>query len=495
MLVNAGSLVGTTAVTSILGFAYWWLAARRFLPEQVGIASASISAMMLLGSLCMLGFGTLLITELPRQPGHEDSLISTALIVVGIVGGCIGVAFATVAPYISANFQPLKANIADVGIFAAGVSLTAITLVLDQALIGILCGGLQLWRNSLFAMAKLVVLFLASLWLLQQAGITIYGTWAMGQLISLVALGAFVVVKKGWPGKSYLPQWSLLRKLGSSALQHHVLNLTLQAPTLLLPVLVTVFLSATMNAWFYVSWMIASFVFVVPTALTTVLHAMNSARPSTLGKKARVTICLALVTSIIANCLLQFDTKQVLSLFGSSYAAQAAWSLRILGLAAFPLVIKNHYISICRIQDRIVWAMIGMLPGGILELCAAIMGAHLGGLSGLSLGWVAAITVESIAMFGTVYKTVRNIDVAAQKITSLSHVEMEPIWLADTSIMIAVRSGNIDTSFHRTVRQSYNETMTNTETEINHISPDLANRGRNGKLPRLRPTRLQRYIT
>src|SRR5437879_2829277 len=104
MLVNAGSLVGTTAVTSVLGFIYWWLAARDFPPQVIGVASASVSAMMLLGSICMLGLGTLLITELPRQPDQVVSLISTALIVVGGVGGCIGALFAVVALYVSADF-------------------------------------------------------------------------------------------------------------------------------------------------------------------------------------------------------------------------------------------------------------------------------------------------------------------------------------------------------------------------------------------------------
>src|SRR5579859_4976456 len=87
MLTNAGALVGTTAVTSILGFVYWWLAARRFPPAAVGVASASVSAMVLLGGFCVLGLGTLLITELPRQPDHAGSLISTSLVVVGALGG------------------------------------------------------------------------------------------------------------------------------------------------------------------------------------------------------------------------------------------------------------------------------------------------------------------------------------------------------------------------------------------------------------------------
>ncbi len=430
MLVNSGSLVGTTVITSALGFAYWWLAARQFPPEAVGIASASVSTMLLLGSFCMLGLGTLLITELPRQPGREVSLISTALVVVGVAGAGIGVLFAVVAPYASVEFNPLKASATNIVVFAAGVSLTAITLVLDQALIGILCGSLQLWRNTIFAVAKVILLFVIGLYLSQKAGMTIYTTWVGGVALSLATLLGFVIYRKGWLGRAYFPQWGLLRKLGLAALQHHLLNLTLEAPTLILPVLVTVLLSAKMNAWFYISWMIASFIFDVPIALTTVLHAMNSAQQSSLRHKARLTIGLALVTSVLANCLLQFATKQVLGLFGSAYAEQATWCLRILGLAAFPLIIKNHYISICRIQDRVGRAMLGMLPGGALEVVTAMGGAYLGGLLGLSLGWVIAIVVEAILMFPTVYQTIRpmnsSLQAARQENPQKNYIETEP---------------------------------------------------------------------
>jgi hypothetical protein len=45
-----------------------------------------------------------------------------------------------------------------------------------------------------------------------------------------------------------------------------------------------------MTAYFYVSWMIANFVFVVPSSLTTVLHAMSSAQQSSLQHSACVTL-------------------------------------------------------------------------------------------------------------------------------------------------------------------------------------------------------------
>jgi len=187
MLVNSGSLVGTMAVSSVLGFIYWWVAARHFPPEAVGIASAAVSSMMLLGTICMSGLGTLLITELPRQPGEETTLISTALVVGGGVGAGIGILFAVVAPYASAQFNPLKASVADIVIFATGVSLAAMSQVLDQALIGILRGNLQFWRNTYFAVAKLILLFVFGLYLSQKTGMTIYTAWAIGMALSLAA--------------------------------------------------------------------------------------------------------------------------------------------------------------------------------------------------------------------------------------------------------------------------------------------------------------------
>ena len=410
IFVNAGSLVGTTAVTSGLGFIYWWVAARQFTPKAVGLASAAISAMTLLGTFSLLGLGTLLIGELPRHRGQEAALISAALIVVGGVGGCLGTLFAIVAQYLAPDFQVLGASIENIALFAVGVSLTAITLVLDLALIGLLRGELQLWRNTIFAGVKLAALFIAGLWLSYATGLSIYATWTIGNLLSLASLAGFVIVKGRGPGRSYLPQWGLLRKLGPAAIKHHMLNLTLQAPVLILPVLVTILLSATTNAWLYVSWSIASFANIVSIALTNTLYAVSSAQPAVLARKIRLTLSLALAACVLANCVLLLGTRQVLDLFGHGYAEHAAWSLRILSLESFPFIIKNHYIAVSRIQRRVARATLLTIATGSLELGGAALGAHLGGLSGLSLGWFAAMCVEAGFMSRVVYRAARSVD-------------------------------------------------------------------------------------
>jgi len=106
----------------------------------------------------------------------------------------------------------------------------------------------------------------------------------------------------------------------------------------------------------------------------------------------------------------------VLGLFGHIYAEQAVWSLRILALGAFPLIIKNHYVAVLRIQKRMAQAILPILGGSLLELGAAILGAHLGGLSGLSLGWVIGISIEALFMSQTVHKAIRANDASIDSI-------------------------------------------------------------------------------
>ncbi len=403
ILTNASSLVGTTGVTSVLGAVYWLLAARQFPATSVGFAAAAVSTMMLLGSMSILGFGTLLVSEFPRHRGQEGNLISTALVVTTLVGMGLGAVFAMIAPWISNDLQALASTSVSVALFALGVGITALTAVLDQALIGLLRGELQFVRNVLFGVAKLGILGMVGIWLSDRQGIMIYATWVIGNLASVIILAVFVAIKRGVPN-TYRPQLRLLRGLGRMAIGHHVLNLALQAPGLLLPLLVTALLSAKLNASFYVAWMVAGFIFVGSRALTTGLYAVSAAEPETLAHKLRFTLKLALVMALLANVLLLIGAEQVLSVFGHTYVEQAGFSLRILGLAAIPLIIRDHYIAVCRIQGKVVSATKLVVMTGIIELSLAAGGAHIAGLLGLSLGWFIAVCVEALIMTNNVYR-------------------------------------------------------------------------------------------
>jgi hypothetical protein len=203
---------------------------------------------------------------------------------------------------------------------------------------------------------------------------------------------------------TYRPQWDLLRKLGKAAVQHHILNLILLAPTQILPFLVTILISTQATAQFYVAFMLANFIFTLSYALSTVLYAVGAAQPDLLAQKTRFTLGLSFIACVGANLVAQVGAELLLSIFGHAYATQASWCLRILCLAVFPIIIKSHYLAICRVQERITQIILPIAIGSSLELIGAALGARFDGLLGVSLAWLVVLVFEAIYMSHTVYR-------------------------------------------------------------------------------------------
>ncbi|KAB8145854.1 hypothetical protein F8S13_01885 [Chloroflexia bacterium SDU3-3] len=402
ILTNASSLISSTLIASALGFAYWWLAARFFSQHAVGVASASVSAMQLFGSLGVMGLSTLLISELPQSAEEAPSLICTALCVAGAASFALGLGFSVVAPLVAPDLGDLATPSHSLQ-FAAGVSLTAMNTVLDQATIGLLRGHLQLWRNAFFAVAKLVILYAAAMFVSLRTGMGIYTSWTLASLLSFLFLLWFSrrIISTG---DAFRPRWGLLRRLGRAALSHHALNITLQGPRLLLPLIVTAMLSAATNAHFYVALMIANFIYMVPISLTTVLHAVGMAQREALIQRLRSTFAMSLAAGLGANLVTLVAADWMLRIFGHSYAEEARACLQILALAVFPIIIRYHYVSLARIHGFVLSAALWLTIGGLLELGMAAAGAAMGGLSGLSWGWLLAMALQAAAMFPALYR-------------------------------------------------------------------------------------------
>lgn len=406
--LNSASLVGTTAVTSLLGAAYWWLAARRFSPASVGVAGAAVSAMTLIGVIATVGLTTALIPELGTGGrGRRTPLITAALAVVTALGLVLGIVWQLVAGRVSPDLTLSGSGPLTALLFAVGVGLTALTLVLDQALVGVLRSELQLVRNTAFAAAKLVALAVVALLPEGRHSATlIYATWCGGQVISLAVL---VPMALRIAGRRALapPRLRALRGLRRVAIAHHLFNLLLSAPSWILPLIATAAVSATANAYFYTAWTMAGLVYAGPLALTMVLFALGR-RPG--GARGPLVLTLALSTAwgaaSLAGCaLLAF---RVLELYGATYAANSTPVLFILCLAVFPQVVKCHYIALIRLRGRLGSAILVFTGFGALELGLAVAGALRHGVQGLAVGWVIAVCVEAVAVLPVLVRALRS---------------------------------------------------------------------------------------
>ena len=401
LLLNAGSLAASTGLASAFGFVYWVVAAREFSQEAVGYGAAAINAMGLFGTIGMFGLGTMLIGELPQRRS-QGGLTMAALVASGIGSFVLGLIFPLLVDATGAHFPEITGSPIRLLLFAVGVGFTGSTLVFDDATIGLMRGGVQLSRNLVMSIAKLAVLPIVAVVVHDAFGVGLVLSWVFGTAASLIP--AAMMLKRGGRQIFHKPDWKLLRRLGKVAMAHNWLNLAIATPPKLLPVIVTVVVSPSANAAFYVAWMLSGFLFMVPAHLSTVLFAIASASPELIAEKLRFVLRLSLTIGLPAMAVLAMCAHFALNIFGSSYAHLATIPLWFLILAYIPALPKAQYIAVCRATGRVNKAAIVLTVCAAFELAAVVIGGKIDGLNGLSFAYVVVVMIEGVVTAPTVLR-------------------------------------------------------------------------------------------
>lgn len=396
LVADAGGLFGTSVITAVLGAAYWVIAARYLPPETIGVGGAAISALVLVARLGTMGLGTLLLGELAGHPGREWPLVLSALVTAGGISALLGAGFVALAGILGVSND--VTSLAGAVLFSVGCGLTAASFVLDAAFIGLLRGSLQLARNVVASVVKLLLLPVVVL--VGLAGgpaailVSTVGGTALSMLMVVTARG-----HRGGPGRSPV---QLTGRQAKRALRHHVFNLALLAPSLLLPVLAAGVLDVRESGYFYIAFTIASLVLAVPASLGVALYAQGAREERAFSARVRMAFWLSVGIGILATLVMLVAAQPMLSIFGSRYATDSTLVLQILTLTVFPTTIGSLYVPIVRLEGTFLKATAVVAAGMLVGLALAVAGARAAGLPGLAAGWLVGITIGQLPVIRTV---------------------------------------------------------------------------------------------
>ncbi|HET9074341.1 MAG TPA: lipopolysaccharide biosynthesis protein [Solirubrobacteraceae bacterium] len=396
VFLNAAMLWGSTIITSVLGFGFWIAAARLFPIGSVGFASAAVSAMMLLAQFGLLGMGTLMIAELAGGDVFPVGLVSAATLLAGVFSFGLGYAFVALQGVLNTKLGPLGHGVVGPLLFAAGTGISAVTLVIDQASIGLNRGGLQLGRNAVFSLVKLVLLPVAALAATGPMALAIYLTWTVGNVVSLLTY--WLHARRSGLEPMLVPAFRSLYRVRAAAFGHHWLNLAFQAPRLILPVIVAAALSPAATAAFYEANLIVSFVGIIPSHLSTALFALPHGDDGRLAVELRAALRVGFGVAAASAVGFALLAHPILLVFGHHYLI-AATSMALLGLSTVPYTVKTLYAAVERVRGRLSRCATVSTAGGVVEALCCIAGVKLGGLAGVSLGLDIALTAEAIVLW------------------------------------------------------------------------------------------------
>ena len=388
LIKNSTVIAIGSGMGAILGFVYWWLAARWLPPEVIGTASGLLSLTGFVGLLGDAGLGTLMTGEIVQWPGRERGLISAACLVAFLLSLGTGTGILVISQHVFHLFtnKPLI-NLC----LIFGFGLTGLWLVINQAWLGMLESNIRMIAQIIFAILKLGLLILAAWWFSDIS--VILGSWVVGLLLSLIT-GELLIRRRKRTFFDW-PDFALLYLLKHKVVHHYRLDFGIMAPTTLMPYLVMLILSPSANAVFAMLWMIILVASIIPSALATVLFPAIQAEPHHYRNRMSLSLGLSLIYALAFGIFVFLFSTDIFTLFNPAYTVIGDGHLRVLGFGMVGAVIKMHICAAARINNRMREASVSVFLAAVFEFACVSVGAHFGGLEGLAWAWTTATLIEA----------------------------------------------------------------------------------------------------
>lgn len=385
IIMNAVYLIGTQGLTSLLGFAYWVVAARKLSPDALGVVAASVSLIAFLSSLATLGLGTGLVRN-RAAPNY-------ASIARGSLWAALGLTIALSTVYAGA-----ASLLPSLGWPPLPFSPWWLVLATPP---GLICGLLDamglaerdtrivLVRNTAANALKLICLLAFVSTAAGAVWTTVLGLAASAVLV----LWRVAALRKPlMPGPVRLPG-SFIRYSIAQYLVTWVFNM----PTYLFPVIVATVLGAASAGFFTVAWSTAFFLSAMGDSAGASLLAEASHDPTLInGHHRRILRFFGPLT--VAGAIAGFLLGPLLvpHLFGARFSGSAITTFRLLVLGAIPYFMVTTLVSRFRVVGGSSRAFLVALLSGLVSCVGIVVLAPSVGQSAAGWSYLGANVLAAI---------------------------------------------------------------------------------------------------
>ncbi len=393
---NAFYLIINSTLTGVVGLIFWILAARFYLAEDVGLASATISAIMLLGLLSSLGLDYGLIRFLPDSGKDANIMVNSCLTINGLVSIIVAVIFIAGLGFWSPALLFLRQDPIFLSAFVIFTISYALFTILSRVFIANRRAGFALAQGTIFNLLRLpLVISLATFF----ATFGIFASWGIGATVA-VGIGALWFLARVQAGYRPLPsiRIKVVNQMVRFSFANYISALLWSAPSFILPMVVLNLVSAEANAYFYIAWAIANVLSTIPVATSLSLFAEGSYQEERLARDTIRSLKFTFSLVIPALVLIILLGDKIMLIFGRAYSENATTLLQILALSLLPLSLNAIYFGIKRVQ---------MKMKGVIVLSAFIAVATLVlswvllpriGILGVGWAWLASQGVIALGI-------------------------------------------------------------------------------------------------
>jgi len=390
---NSLFLMANTAVTVLLGYVFWIVVARYYSEADVGYGNAVIMAISLISLFSRLGLDIALIRFLPKAEKPVE-MINSCFVLSAAVSLVLAIIFVAAVDVLSPELGFINDNAVFALVFVLFSILWTLSWMLDYIFIARRKADFVLYKNTIYSVLKLVLPFILVSFFY---AFGIVSSWGIAVGIGLI-IGLFLFLPRTLKGYKPSPRinFQIIKGLWNYSFKNYIVILFSTSPTYLLPLLVINRLGPEQNAYFYIAWMVATALYIIPTAVSQSLFAEGSHHEEMLEKNVRRSCKFMFILLIPACALVLIIGKWILMAFGASYAANATLLLHMLAISSVFVAINRIYSIILLIKHRIGELIIITCVPTVLFLIACYSIAPIAGIVGVGYAW---LVVEVLLSF------------------------------------------------------------------------------------------------
>lgn len=379
-------MVGTLS-SNLIGFITLTVATRYFSTEAVGIGSAALAAISLISVLSELGLGIAVIRYLPKAGNSGNDIINSFILVNMAASTIITLVFLAGiqvwSPGLNIVWQQPIFLICFI-FFSVG---TALQPIIFNSFLAKHTSQYIVITDVISGILKLLFIIIFAFLINSSLGIFMSG--GLATTIGLF-LAIWYFLPKIQSNFHFRPRIKItfMRQIFTYSISNYFARLLLQIPYPIISLIVVNTLGAKDNAYFYVSWSIASIIQIIPSSTFNSLFAETAndekSERSNVFKSLRQMLYLA-VPAIIFTFLI---SGKLLLIFGQGYSENGVWILRLMAIAALPWGINYLYISLARSGNNMSGAIkLTALSQGLSLLLIYILILKIG-LIGIGIGFL-----------------------------------------------------------------------------------------------------------
>ena len=391
MLLHISNLILSRVLFAVSGVLFWFVAARFYSVEEIGVAAGVISAGSFIIFLSSFGLQASIGRFLPQEK-DKGQLIGSLFIGAVFIFVFLCVLFYGIVALWADNLSFLLSPI----IFCLFFMFCFMMLVFqmgDAVLLGFKQTTVILVKNTIHSFLRIGCLpFLVFL-----GGFGIYAANGIMAAIVLLAVYLYLIKKEFFRILRFSFKLRVIKDLVSFSSVNFLNSLSLSVPGMLLPTIILVIFSKQEAGYFYIPWMTfsvyAGFIMVVLSVL--VVEAAHVGQYKHLLRKvSSMLLVLVLVGSFVFICF----GDVILLLFGREFSLYSFSILKILFYSLSFFAMNQTYLSVKNIKKDVY--CIGVFSAIVLSSLVVFSTRLVPvlGSEGIAISWLLANIVGTFAI-------------------------------------------------------------------------------------------------